>query len=197
MKQIEITVRLVGEIENAITKLEENGFKKIRESDIDDIYLSNLDIEIKKENVQDFLKHSVLLRNLKLDGKEIKKITYKNKELDENGDVISEQKVNLDCDDLKRAEDLFSYLGFNKLIEVKYHVIVYEKNGKELAFQIVKNLGTLIEYENVNDFTGKSTFEIINTKKEMLEDIKGYGISITDECDVKKAFELIKKKYSL
>lgn len=197
MKQIEITVRLIDKMENAIAKLENKGFKKIRESDVYDIYLSNLDSEIKKENIQEFLKHSVLLRNLKVDGKEENKITYKYKELDINGDVISEQKVNMNCDDLKKAEELFSCLGFYKLIEVKYHVIVYEKNGKEFAFQIVENLGTLIEYENVNDFTGKSVLEINNAKKEMLKDIKEYDISITNEYDVKKAFELIKKKYSL
>ena len=197
MKQIEITVRLIDKMENAIAKLENKGFKKIRESDVYDIYLSNLDSEIKKENIQEFLKHSVLLRNLKVDGKEENKITYKYKELDINGDVISEQKVNMNCDDLKKAEELFSCLGFYKLIEVKYHVIVYEKNGKEFAFQIVENLGTLIEYENVNDFTGKSVLEINNAKKEMLKEIKEHDISITNEYDVKKAFELIKKKYSL
>ena len=50
MKQIEITVRLAEKVEQAISKLENKGFKKIRESDIDDIYLSNLNIEMKKEN---------------------------------------------------------------------------------------------------------------------------------------------------
>ena len=197
MKQIEITVRLVEKIEDAIAKLESKGFKKTRESFVDDIYLSDLDIEMKKENIQQFLKHSVILRNLKLDGKEIKKITYKNKQLDYNGDVILEQKVNLDCDDLVKAESLFNCLGFYNLIEVKYHVIVYEKKGKEFAFQIVENLGNLIEYENVNDFEGKSALEISDAKKEMLNDIIECDIRITDEFDVKKAFELIEKKYNL
>lgn len=197
MKQIEITVRLNEKIEEAISKLKKNGFKKIRESDIEDTYLSNLNIKMKKENIQEFLKHSVLLRKLKLNGKEIKKITYKNKELDNNGDVISEQKVNLNCDDLIKAENLFNCLGFYNLIEVKYHVIVYEKNGNEFAFQIVENLGILIEYENVNDFEGKSVIEINKAKNEMLEYVKACNINITDEYDVKKAFELIDKKYNL
>ena len=74
MRQIEITVRLTEKIEEAIAKLEKRGFKRIRESDIHDIYMSNLDAEIKRENIQKFLKHSVLLRNFKLEGKEIKKI---------------------------------------------------------------------------------------------------------------------------
>ena len=103
----------------------------------------------------------------------------------------------MNCEDLKKAESLFKCLGFYDLIEVKYHVIVYEKNGDEFAFQIVEDLGTLIEYENVNDFEGKSTTEINKAKNEMISYIKGYNINITEEHDVKKAFELIDKKYNL
>ena len=134
---------------------------------------------------------------IKLEGKEIKKITYKNKELDDNGNVVSEQKVNLDCADLEKAEALFKCLGFWTLIEVKYHVIVYEKDGVEFAFQIVENLGTLIEYENINDFAGKSIQEIRDAKLEMLEDIRICDISISNEYVVKKAFELLAKKYEI
>lgn len=50
-----------------------------------------------------------------MDGKVIRKITYKNKELDNNGDVISEQKVNLDCNDLIKAESLFGFWDFTNL----------------------------------------------------------------------------------
>jgi len=197
MKQIEITVRLKEKIEEAVKKLEENGFKKIRESDIYDIYLTNLEKEITNENIKDFLKQSLLLRSLKLDSKVIKKITYKNKELDSNGDVVSEEKVNLNCDDLESAEKLFKCLKFYKLVEVKYHVTVYEKEGKEFAFQEVENLGTLIEYENNNDFSNKSFLEINNAKKEMINDIKKYKINITEETDVKKACELLRQKLQL
>lgn len=72
----------------------------------------------------------------------------------------------MDCNDLIKAESLFGFLGFYKLIEVKYHVIVYEKNGREFAFQIVEDLGTLIEYENTNNFDGKSDLEIKKYKKK-------------------------------
>ena len=92
MKQIEITVRLDENMQNAIRKLEKQGFKKIRESEIDDIYMTSKLKELNKDNIQTILKKSVLLRNLKLENKEIKKITYKNKEIDKNGDIISEQK---------------------------------------------------------------------------------------------------------
>lgn len=112
MKQIEITVRLNEKMQSAIRKLQMQGFKKIRESEIYDIYMTSKLKELKEDNILDILKKSVLLRSLKLENKEIKKITYKNKEFDERGDVISENKINLDCNDLEKAKDLFEHLEF-------------------------------------------------------------------------------------
>ena len=195
MKQIEITVRLDENMQSAISKLENQGFKKIRESQIDDVYMTAKLKELNKDNIQTILKKSVLLRSLKLENKEIKKITYKNKETDKDGDIISEQKINLDCSDLEKAKDLFEHLEFKELIRVKYKVTVYSKDKVEYAFQDVENLGVLIEYENMNDFEGKSLDEINTVKKNMFEEIKNTGINLTEEKDVKKAYELILNKY--
>ena len=84
MKQIEITVKVNENIENAFKKLKKLGFKIIRESDNDDIYMTTKLQELSKNNVQYILKNSILLRNIKLADKELKKITYKNKEYDIN-----------------------------------------------------------------------------------------------------------------
>lgn len=195
MKQIEITVRLNENMQSAISKLENQGFKKIRESQIDDVYMTAKLKELNKDNIQAILKKSVLLRSLKLENKEIKKITYKNKETDKDGDIISEQKINLDCNDLEKAKDLFEHLEFEELIRVRYKVIVYSKGKVEYAFQNVENLGALIEYENIDDFEGKSLDEINTVKKNMFEEIKNTGINLTEEKDVKKAYELILNKY--
>ena len=194
MKQIEITVRLDENMQSAISKLENQGFKKIRESQIDDVYMTAKLKELNKDNIQTILKKSVLLRSLKLENKEIKKITYKNKETDKDGDIISEQKINLDCSDLEKAKDLFEHLEFEELIRVRYKVTVYGKGKVEYAFQDVENLGVLIEYENMNDFEGKSLDEINTVKKNMFEEIKNTGINLTEEKDVKKAYELILNK---
>ena len=195
MKQIEITVRLDENMQSAISKLENQGFKKIRESQIDDVYMTAKLKELNKDNIQTILKKSVLLRSLKLENKEIKKITYKNKEIDKDGDIISEQKINLDYSDLEKAKDLFEHLEFEELIRVRYKVTVYGKGKVEYAFQDVENLGVLIEYENMNDFEGKSLDEINTVKKNMFEEIKNTGINLTEEKDVKKAYELILNKY--
>ncbi len=195
MKQIEITVRLNENMQSAIRKLEMQGFKKIRESEIDDVYMTSKLSELNRDNIQKILKKSVLLRKLKLENKEIKKITYKDKEIDEKGDVISEQKINLDCSDLEKAKGLFEHLEFEELIRVRYKVLVYSKDKVEYAFQEVENLGTLIEYENTENFEGKTLEDINKTKEIMYNEIKSTGICLTNEKDVKKAFELILNKY--
>ena len=110
-----------------------------------------------------------------------------------SGNVISEKKISLDIQDIDKAKKIFEYLGFKKLVEVKYHVVVYEKDGIEFAFQVVEDLGTLIEYENKSDFEGKTLDEINSVKKKMFEKIKNTGIKISNEIDVKKAYELIKR----
>lgn len=192
MRQIEITVRVKEPLDKAIIKLEKLGFKNIRESNVDDVYMTQLKDKLNKENIQYILSNSVLLRYLNVNGKEFKKISYKNK-IYENGNVISEKKVNVECNSLESAKQLFECLNFEELVEVKYNVLVMEKNGIELAFQYGDDIGVLIEYENKNDFSNKTNEEIRLEKENMYNYIKKLGIEITEEMDVKKAWELIEK----
>lgn len=193
MKQIEITRYLLETEENAFDKLEKQGFKLIRTSTIEDKYLTSKLRELTKDNIQYILKNSVLLRYLNVEGKEFKKITYKYKNVDKDENIISETKININCEDLSEAEKLFENLGFDILTIVKYKVKVYEKDGIELAFQNVGGLGSMIEYENAEDFENKNIEEIKKVKQKMEEKIESFRILIEKGNDVKKAKELIEK----
>lgn len=192
MRQIEITIRVKEPLDKAIIKLEKLGFKNIRESNVYDVYMTQLKDKLNKENIQYILSNSVLLRYLNVNGKEFKKISYKNKVYD-NGNIISEKKISVECNSLESAKQLFECLNFEELVEVKYNVLVMEKNGIELAFQYGDDIGVLIEYENKNDFSNKTNEEIRLEKENMYNYIKKLGIEITEEMDVKKAWELIEK----
>lgn len=193
MKQIEITRYLLETEENTFDKLEKQGFKLIRTSTIEDKYLTSKIRELTKDNIQYILKNSVLLRYLNVEGKEFKKITYKYKNVDKDENIISETKININCEDLLEAEKLFENLGFDILTIVKYKVKVYAKDGIELAFQNVEGLGSMIEYENEEDFENKNIEEIKKVKQKMEEKIESFGILIEKGNDVKKAKELIEK----
>ena len=195
MKQIEITVRVEDEFEKIVNILAQNGFSKLRVSRVEDKYLSQSYASLEENNFIDILSSCVLLRYLKVNSdsseKVFKKITYKNKKY-LNNHVISEEKINVNCDDLEEAEKLFNCLGYKKIVDVNYDVIVYSKDDVELAFQNVEGLGMLLEYENNKDFSLATDDEILEAKKRMWDYINSLGINIAKDYDVKKAYELLK-----
>lgn len=195
MKQIEITVRVEDGFEKIVNILVQNGFSKLRVSRVEDKYLSQSYASLEENNFIDILSSCVLLRYLKVNSdsseKVFKKITYKNKKY-LNNQMISEEKINVNCDDLEEAEKLFNCLGYKKIVDVNYDVIVYSKDDVELAFQNVEGLGMLLEYENNKDFSLATDDEILEAKKRMWDYINSLGINIAKDYDVKKAYELLK-----
>jgi len=191
VKQIEVTTKVKQNINEINSLLLSKGFILIRRSRVEDRYMTQELDKLNRENVLDILQSCVLIRYLSVDNDYVwKGLTYKNKTYKDNI-VISEEKISISIDDIELAEKLFKALKFQKLIDVKYDVIVYKKDDLELAFQEVEGLGLLLEYENLNDFDGCSNEEVIKIKKEMLEEIKGYGIITTDDFDIKKSYQLV------
>lgn len=191
MKQIEITTRVNNSLEEVDDILVKQGFKVIRKSRIEDNYKTSLYEKLTKNNILDILSKCVLVRYLNVDNnQEFKKLTYKNKVYD-GETVISEEKINVNIDDVNKADKLLESIGLRTIVNVNYDVIVYSNESIELCFQNVDGLGLLLEYENENDFDGRSNDDILKEKYHMLEEIKKYNLNITDDIDVKKAFELI------
>jgi len=193
MKEVEITLKVCDSLEECKRKLEKQGFTIIRKSIIDDIYMTQKLSELKEYNIDEILKSCILIRYLNANGMEFKKLTYKNKVYVGNK-IVSEKKINLDCNDLKKARELLEALEFEELVRVKYDVIVFSNGVKELAFQQVENLGLLVEYESHKNMDYMSDNMILEEKKNMIKEIKQTGIIVEDNIDIKKAYELIKKK---
>ncbi len=190
MKQIEITVKVNNSLKELDKILTKAGYKIIRRCRIEDIYLTQRKKELTKNNIIDILNSSVLIRYLNTGDNEYKKITYKIKEY-KGKTVISEEKINVNIDDINKAERLFNKLGFEKLTDVKYDLVVYSNLKYEFAFQEVENLGLLLEFEHPDDFTGITNAKIIKEKEKMLKIVKDTGLSVGDDYDIKKAYELI------
>ena len=94
--------------------------------------------------------------------------------------------------DILSKSILVRYLNENGNI---YKKITYKDKKYvklELAFQNVENLGLLLEYENKNDFDNATQEVIKNEKLNMLQEIQTLGINVSDETDIRKAYELLK-----
>ncbi len=194
MKQIEVTTLVkqsLDEVDNILPRL---GFTLVRKSRVEDQYMIQDMSHLTRDNIIDHLQRCVLIRYLCVNGEKISKcLTYKNKEY-KDGTVLSEKKINVNIDDVSKAFQLLEALGFEKLVDVKYDVVVYKKDDIEFAFQQVEGLGLLLEYESTKDFDGVDSEEILDVKKRMLDEIRSYQLDVSDDFDIKKAYELVLKR---
>ncbi|MCL2017524.1 MAG: hypothetical protein FWG80_01990 [Alphaproteobacteria bacterium] len=192
MKQVEITVKVIGNLDDVIKCLADQGFYISKKSRVEDQYLSNQIDSLANDNIIHTLSGSVMLRYLDTGDRIWTGITHKNKTYGANGDVLSEEKINIDCNDLVSAKKLFNALGFQTLVNVNYDVIRMQNDKIQFAFQNVEKLGLLLECESEKDATGWTEQEINTEKKSLVDAIRALGISISEDSDIKKAYELIK-----
>ncbi len=174
-----------------LTKLEQDGFKLTGVSSLSDIYMCHQSL-FQEGNIDTILRNCVLLRSCKNSNTEDKKIVYKNKTT-ENGIVIAEEKINISCEDLERAKQLFSYLNFKEIVSVKQDLYKIEKGPFNFALQRVEGLGLFLECEGDENYSNLSIEELKGKKEELVRKVRLLNLKFGPNNDIKKAFELIKK----
>ena len=87
----EITVKIKCELQELYKILEQKGFNIVDEFTMDDTYFIPDSLEIEKISSRDILKKAVLVRYIvdKTSGVIKKKITFKRKEIDSNGNILN------------------------------------------------------------------------------------------------------------
>ena len=191
MREIEITVKVFDSVEKTKDILARQGLKIVDTYSTKDIYLSQ-DTNL-SQSIESVLNKSVILRQIVTPSKVIKKIVHKNKVYD--GDtLLYEDKINLKCEDLENAKLLFEALDFKELVIVQYDSFVYQKEGLELSFQNVKDLGLLLEIESDKKKL-ESEEDVMQEKRRLYNLAKSLSLNIGDELNIKKAKALIEKRH--
>lgn len=197
MQTIEITVKVKETKESVKNKLISNGFIQTSDEYGDDIYMTRDLDKLDKNNILELLNKSVLLRHHYGKYREERKYLVLKDKNYKDGHVTSEEILSVKIDDIDIMKKMLERLGFEELIQKNQYFNDYTKGDIVFILEEVKDIGLLIEYENKNDFTGKSDEEIMKVKREMYNTIKSIGIDICEDYDVKKAYDLIVKKYNL
>lgn len=179
----EITVEIDVKLSELKSILKTLGFKIIEEYDLNDIYMINKN-DRSYNNYLELLKGCILIRNVIEDEKNIKILTYKYKEYNNNKDIIKQGKINCYIDSIENAQKLFEALNFEKLITINDHMLVYSNGIDEFTVQDVNNKHIYLEIEDKCSHIGKC----YKTIDEMKNIIKKYNIPIKEEnYFVKKA----------
>ena len=188
----EITIRILCSKEELIKHLEEKGLKKGRKFRLNDHYLIPKTLKLEELTIREILSKAVIVRNIDNDGKIVNKITFKNKIINEKGEIVSQTATSCEVFDYTEGIRLFEELGYYEIMNIIEDDIIYYNDNIEIAIKDVYNGDLLIETETNNNIT---------TIEELKEIIESLEIPFEkDNYFVKKAEErlrgiLAEKKY--
>lgn len=179
----EITVRVKGDLKDFYKTIEEKGFEITDKFKMDDTFFIPQNLDLEKMTSREILANAVLIRIVeRRNGKLVKNITYKNKVFDEDGNILSQSKVECEILNPDDAKKLFSAIGFKELMRIKESDIVFEKNGFSFSVKDIENGDKLIEAE------AEPAIEEMNTLDKIKVMFDKYEIPIyKDNYFVKKA----------
>ena len=177
----EITVKVECSKDELLKCLKDNGFSKERMFSLDDYFYISKNLDIENMTTREIVSKAVILRCIVSDNKISQKITYKIKEIDDNGDIINQKAINCEVLDINEAKKLFEILGYYQIMNIKENDEVYSKNGFELAIKYIEKGDILIEVETEEN----TDWDTIDKIKNIIQKI---NIPIKkDEYFVKKA----------
>ena len=143
----EITIRILCLKEELIKHLEEKGLKKGRKFRLDDHYLIPKKLKVEELTVREILSKAVIIRNIDNDGKKVNKITFKKKNINEKGEIVSQTATSFEVIDYIEGIKLFEELGYYEIMNIIENDIIYYNDKIELAIKDIYNGDLLIEIE--------------------------------------------------
>lgn len=167
MAQTEITVQVFEDLKDIEKKLVKLGFVKTEEFDGRDDYFVNMDKgKIAKAGYGELLKDSLIVRSYTtLTSKNpTSMLLRKIKTLDENQNVIGEEKVSTKIDNVENARKLLSGINLINWVSLKQKNAFYKNGEKTIIVGGVEGLGNFIEieeYKSISTLPEKEKFEIL------------------------------------
>ena len=172
----EITVKINVSIKEMQEILINKGFKLSDEFTCEDNYFIPLNMNIKKESIRDIIKKAIIIRQVRND----KVLVFKKKNIDQNGDILKQQKFECNILDVNEAKRFLEAVGYKSVMNISEKDICYSKDGLKLAFKDIKNGDILMEVET-QDIEG------FRTTKELKEKLLKLNLPIdTSNFFVKK-----------
>ena len=164
----EITMKVNCGISELCKILEDKGFKVVDRFTMNDIFMipNTLKSKIKTLTSREILKDAILIRDIENQFKENrnKKITFKKKEFNKNGDILNQESINCDIFNIDEAVHFFQAINYYKIMNIIESDIVYGKEDFEIAIKDIKNGKNLIEVETVSNNENIDTIEKLKTQ---------------------------------
>jgi len=194
MNNTEVTVKVFNNYLDAVEIIKKYGFQLKEQYDLNDYYYSKYSLEeLKAMDYKTLLKNSFILRDIVDDNPKVL-LTYKDKVVDNDGVVLSENKSSTKVERLEETIKIFDKAGLTNWCKMTQTIDVFEKDGMEICLQNIIGVGLFIEYEWENNDCSMNSFEKIEIMKQRLDMI---GLKLGTDYSVKKVWLKFRKENNL
>lgn len=178
----EITVKIKCELKEFYKIIQEKGFRLVKEFRMDDTYLIPKELKIDEMTTREILTKAILVRRIETKPDKVaKKITFKIKDFDKDGNILKQEAISCDILEIEDAKRLLKAIGYKEIMNIKENDSVYEKDGFQIAVKDIENGDNLIEIETEEN-------KYLNTVDELIEKVNEIRIPIdTSNYFIKKA----------
>ncbi len=167
----EITVRLKCNIKEMCNLLENKNFIVTDEYCLNDTYFIPKELDLENITHREIISKAIILREITetMSNQQIVKLVFKTKQIDINGDILSQKKYECEILNVKDGETFINSIGYKKLMTIKEYDKSYEKDDFKITIKDIENGEKLIEIETVEDNKELDTIEKIKDKVNQLE----------------------------
>ena len=167
----EITVRLKCNIKEMCNLLENKNFIVTDEYCLNDTYFIPKELDLENITHREIISKAIILREITetMSNQQIVKLVFKTKQIDINGDILSQKKYECEILNVKDGETFINSIGYKKLMTIKEYDKSYEKDDFKITIKDIENGEKLIEIETVEDNKELDTIEKIKYKVKQLE----------------------------
>jgi adenylate cyclase class IV len=130
------------------------------------------------------LKNSFLVRQVISDSEKIY-LCYKDKEVDKNGKVLSEEKIKVPLNNLQDTLKIFNKANINCWCSLKQTIYEFQNGSIEFLVQVVDDLGNFIEYEENETMKNLTTEQKM---EQMSSQLKSLGLKLGSDFSCKKVY---------
>ena len=191
MFQSEVTVQVFDNYDTIVKRLTDLGYYLKEELLMKDHYFTWLK-DIEGVRYKDLIKESFAVRFRFVEFENPQSfIVYKDKVINDNDEVVSEEITKLPINNTDTAIDIFLKSGLNNWCNTETQIAEFKKGEHSLCVQVVENLGIFIEYEEDESMKG---LPVAEKRNQMIKTLKSLKLNIGKDFSCKKSYMLLKRK---